>query len=161
MSTGRFTFSIFGYVVSGDFVKGILTKGSLMQNGITYSGTFNEVGELHGNNCSMSSQYCTHTGDFFNGIMKYGKTTIGNEIIEQGSYTNINNCPLLIKGKKQMEGVIYEGEFDLTGSLTNGTIITDDGIWVGIFMIDVNKSYVMTSGKHTQKKITGVINHYR
>lgn len=164
MSTGGFTFSIFGYVVSGDFVKGKLTKGSLLQNGITYAGTFNEVGELHGNNCSMVSQYCTHTGNFFNGIMKHGKKTVGNEIIEQGLYANVNNCPLLIKGKKQTEGVIYEGAFDLTGSLTKGTIITNDGIWVGIFIIDIHKSYIMTSGKHTQKTNgvnTFITNYYK
>lgn len=148
MSSGYLEFVLPNIHVVAIFTNGRIYEGKCKISNVLYEGTFNENSLLHGKNCSMKIDNISYNGEFENGQLINGKGFIDNKIIECGEYVHkISKKPHLKRGKKYNNDLIYDGIYDNSGYLIEGTCICDTTIYEGKFnnnkLIDGSVTYLI------------------
>jgi len=157
MSSGDLIIKLPGVQVDGKFINGSLVSGKLQYVDVIYNGTFDQQGLLHGPDCSTTIGNLTYKGLYDHGEFKQGSTIRDDVIIESGEYTFVGQkkTPHLIRGKKTIDQMIYEGLFNSFGHLTVGKqmSVSGDVSYDGRF-----ENGKMTSGIASYKLPNGVFN---
>jgi hypothetical protein len=150
MSSGNLVFRLPGILVDASFIDGKISHGTLNINGIKYQGTYDENCLLHGNDCSMTIDNTSYQGVFEHGELKLGNTLIDGKVVENGEYTftSTNKKPHLKNGKKIMLGMVWDGVFDNSGYLIEGTCVNGTTTYEGKFsqnkLMDGKATYIIS-----------------
>lgn len=156
MSNGQINFSLRGWEVNAFCIDGKIKSGTLKMGHIVYSGAWVDD-LLHGDNCQieiLSKQKITLFGKVVQGKFVEGKKYINDILVEEGSFAyfvRTNDVPYLKYGTKIDNGIIYTGEFDLSGQFKKGKIVDGDTNYDGEFqsgnMIEGKVIYLINEKK--------------
>lgn len=130
------TVTIMGITASGKFTDGCLTSGTLNIGDITYYGTYDSDGLLHGPDCSTTRGTTTYTGFYKHGVLINGYTTVDRFITEEGEYTYVDEYkkPHLVNGTKNRNDRTEKGTFDYSGDLVEGSMTYNNVCYTGKFL---------------------------